>query len=544
MQGRMSRTGRFFYNSLLMVGVSLLMRAIGVGFNAYVAGKAGAQAMGLYSLLSGIYGFAITLACSGIHLGTTRTVADALGKNDKALAKKFAARALAISLFFGTLAALLLFFGAPYAGVHWLGDARTVLPLRILALTLPAVAVCSCLNGYFTAVRRVWKNAAVQLSSQAIRIFGTAAFLSLLLPEGVAYACLALVLGSFVTQLFELIFSVILYLSDKKHLRTREKSSQSGVTKTILGITLPVAFSSYARSGLITLQHILIPKGLARSGASWESALAAYGVLHSMVLPVVLFPSAFISSFAGLLIPEIAEAKVQNDLERVRRVARRIFGISMMFSVGVAGIMLCFSHGLGLIIYDSLQAGGMIAALAPLIPIMYIDSAVDAVLKGMGQQVYSMNVNIADALTSVILVIILVPKFGVNGYIFTIYFTEILNTTLSLARMIAITKPKLRIFGHVFGPVLCIAVATGAVRLLSTALSLPTSAWTLVLQIALSALLYVGLLAFTRCISTDEYEMMRAIFHPNSRRGTNMGNAVIQVPADDRRSAPVEESQT
>lgn len=520
MQTKVSRTGRFFYNSLLMVGVTLLMRAIGVGFNAYVASRAGAQAMGLYSLLSGVYGFAVTLACSGIHLGTTRTVADALGKGDKALARKYAGRALGISLFFGTLAGVLLFFGAPFAGTHWLKDARTVLPLRVLALSLPAVAICSCLNGYFTAVRRVWKNAAVQLSSQGLRIFGTAFFLALLLPEGVAYACLALVLGTLLTQIFELLLSLFLYLTDKKHLKTAQKSTQSGVTGEILGITLPVAFSSYARSGLITLQHILIPRGLARSGASWESALASYGVLHSMVLPVVLFPSAFISSFAGLLIPEVAEAKVQDQMERVRRVSRRIFGISMMFSVGVAGIMLCFSHGLGLVIYDSLQAGSMIAALAPLIPVMYIDSAVDAVLKGMGQQVYSMNVNIIDALTSVILVIILVPKFGVGGYIFTIYFTEILNTTLSLARMIAIVKPKLRVFGHVFAPILCITGATTAVHLLSTTLSLQPTAMTLVLQISLTTLLYLGLLIITRCIGTDEFEMMRAIFGKRKAKQT------------------------
>ncbi len=534
-----SRTGRFFYNSLLMVGVTLLMRAIGVGFNAYVAGKAGAQAMGLYSLLSGVYGFAITLACSGIHLGTTRTVADALGKGDKALAKKYAARALVISTAFGLLAALLLFFGAPLVGTRWLGDARTVLPLRVLALTLPAVAICSCLNGYFTAVRRVWKNAAVQLSSQAVRIFATAAFLTLLLPRGVAYACLALVLGTLVTQLFELLSSLFLYWTDKKHLRTPERCTQSGVAKTILGITLPVAFSSYARSGLITLQHILIPRGLAHSGASWESALASYGVLHSMVLPVVLFPSAFISSFAGLLIPEVAEAKIQENMERVRRVARRIFGISMMFSVGVAGVMLCFSHSLGLVIYDSLQAGSMIAALAPLIPIMYIDSAVDAVLKGMGQQVYSMNVNIIDALTSVILVIILVPKFGVPGYIFTIYFTETLNTVLSLARMIAITKPRLRLMGHVFGPILCITGATWAVHLFSTHLGLQPTAGALVLQITLTLLLYAGLLTITRCVGTDEYEMLRAIFGRRKKK-----NNTTLTPTDTRHqiNAPTHES--
>ena len=528
MQGKQSRTGIFFYNSLLMVGVTLLMRAIGVGFNAYVAGRAGAQAMGLYSLLSGVYGFAVTLACSGIHLGTTRTVADALGKGDKALARKYASRALGISLFFGSLACALLFLGAPVAGARWLGDARTVLPLRILALSLPAVAVCSCLSGYFTAVRRVWKNAAVQLSSQGLRIFGTAFFLSLLLPKGVTYACLALVLGTLLTQIFELLFSAFLYFLDKKHLNSAPIGSQSGVTRTILGITLPVAFSSYARSGLITLQHVLIPRSLARSGASWESALASYGVLHSMVLPVVLFPSAFISSFAGLLIPEVAEAKVQGNLARVRRVARRIFGISMLFSIGVAGVMLCFSHSLGLAIYDSLQAGSMIAALAPLIPIMYVDSAVDAILKGMGQQVYSMNVNIIDALTSVILVVILVPKFGVSGYIFTIYLTEILNTTLSLVRMIAITKPKLRLFGHVLCPILCIAGATAAVRMLSTALALGSNAGVLVLQITLSALLYLGLLVLTRCIGNDEYEILRAIFQShrkddsqNTRRSGN-----------------------
>ncbi len=512
MEKRLSRTGRFFYNSLLMVGVTLLMRAVGVGFNAFVAGKAGAQAMGLYSLLSGVYSFAVTLACSGIHLGTTRTVADALGRGDAALARKYATRALLLSLLFGSVSCLLLFFGAPIAGTRWLGDARSVLPLRILALSLPGVAICSCLNGYFTAVRRVWKNAAVQVTSQAVRIFGTAAFLSILLPRGVAFACLALVLGTLLTQIFELVFSLLLYLSDKKHLRSAQSSPAKGVTKAILGITLPVALSSYARSGLITLQHILIPRSLARSGASWESALASYGVLHSMVLPVVLFPSAFISSFAGLLIPEVAEAKVQDDMERVRRVARRIFGISMMFSVGVAGIMLCFSHGLGLAIYDSLQAGSMIAALSPLIPIMYIDSAVDAVLKGMGQQVYSMNVNIIDALSSVILVVILVPRFGVAGYIFTIYFTEILNTTLSLVRMIALTRPGLRIFGHVFGPIACIAGATATVRLLCARLSLGNSVWVLVGQITLSALLYVGLLVATRCIGRDEYEILRAIF--------------------------------
>ena len=50
---------------------------------------------------------------------------------------------------------------APWIGNVWLGDSRTVLSLRVLALTLPPIAVCACLGGYFTGVRRVVKTAAV-----------------------------------------------------------------------------------------------------------------------------------------------------------------------------------------------------------------------------------------------------------------------------------------------------------------------------------------------------------------------------------------------
>ena len=45
-----------------------------------------------------------------------------------------------------------------------------------------------------------------------------------------------------------------------------------------------------------------------------------------------------------------------------------------------------------------------IKLLAPLIPLMYLDGSVDSMLKGLGQQVYSMRVNILDSLLSVVLI--------------------------------------------------------------------------------------------------------------------------------------------
>ena len=76
---------------------------------------------------------------------------------------------------------------------------------------------------------------------------------------------------------------------------------------------------------------------------------------------------------------------------------------------------------------------------------MYLDSAVDAMLKGLGAQLDSMRINVIDAATSFVLVLILVPRFGIGGSIAVIYICEMLNDTLSIVRLLQITKARLRL---------------------------------------------------------------------------------------------------
>ena len=478
--------GRFALNALSLIAVNLFMRTVGVAFNAYLAGRAGGEVMGLYSLLFGVYGLALTLGSAGINLGTTRMVADVMGQFCpdggtgtagcegeicRRAVRRVMRRCLAYSLLCSTGAGLLMLVAAPWIGNSWLGDGRTVLSLRVLALTLPPIAVSACLGGYFTAVRRVVRTSAVGIGIQLLRIGFCAYLLTLWLPEGVEMTCLALVLGGALSELCGLLMTVGAYVYDRhKHLRLSgetlcEDMGEAVSTKKLLGITVPVTLAACLRSGLLTLQHILIPRGLKQSGASWETALTSYGVLHSMALPVVLFPSAFISSFSGLLVPEVAESVARGDRERVARLAFRLVTPALIFSFGVAGVMGCFGHELGMAVYGSAEAGEYIRLLAPLIPIMYVDSTVDAFLKGMGEQVYSMNVNIIDAGASVLLVWLLLPRMGLAGYVVAIYVTETLNTTLSLCRMLRMTRMPIRLWKQVFGPLLCAVGAATVCRL-------------------------------------------------------------------------------
>ena len=66
---------------------------------------------------------------------------------------------------------------------------------------------------------------------------------------------------------------------------------------------------------------------------------------------------------------------------------------------------------------------------------MYVDMVVDGCLKGLGQQVWSMGINILDAGLGVLLVYTLLPVGALDAYIGIIYFNELLNLTLSCARL-------------------------------------------------------------------------------------------------------------
>ena len=510
-----SKTRNLFTNAISLTLTALSIRAVSVIFNVYIANKAGNEAMGLFSLLGSVYAFSITVACASINLGTTRLVADAVGLNDGKLAIRTVRKALIISSLTSLISGIVLFlFSVPIAK-NLLGDIRAASSLKVLATTLFPVAICSCLTGYFTAVRRVKLNASFQIVIQLIKIGVTVCFLTLFGELDPESACVALVLGAAAAEFISLAITFCLYLHDRKKLLLLKNGSaaseKQSITKDLLHITLPLTVSACVRSGLSMFQHILIPRGLASSGSSWSEALSSYGALHGMALPLILFPSAFIAAFAGLLIPEISECCIQKNSSRLSRVSYRALGMALIFSIGVAGIMLFYSNELGRLIYKSDEVARYIRILAPLTPIMYIDGAVDAILKGSGHQVYSMNVNIADTLTACIFALFLIPKIGIWGYVISIYATEILNTTLSIMKMISISKIRVRVIHQVAMPILCVVGATNLSRLILHCINLPIGdVASLVLGIILTAGIYVVLLNLTRTIGSEEKEFLNA----------------------------------
>lgn len=430
----MIRRKRLIFNTALLTGSSLLMSLIGMSFQVWLAGRIGSAGIGLYQLVVSVSFLCTTFAISGVRFAATRLVSEEIGSERGWGIRAAMRRCFAYALLFGLAALLLLRACAEAIGFLWIGDARTVLSLRIMAYSMPMVSLCSAVSGYFTACGRVWKPTLVHLIEQLATIALVALFLRNSPHGDIEQSCASVMLGTVCGDAVSLVLMLLFYLTD------RGKCTECGVrehrlTVRMLKIALPLAFSAYARSALSTLEHLLVPRGLKSAGFSSDRALSCYGTIQGMVMPIVSFPACFLMALAELVVPELTEAQVRGRHGEIACTVRRLMKKGAGYSLAVALVIFIFADRLGVMIYSSPDAGHYLRLLAPLIPVMYTDMLCDGCLKGLGQQMWSMGINVLDALLGVLLVWRVLPVYALGGYICIIYFNECLNFALSMTRL-------------------------------------------------------------------------------------------------------------
>ena len=427
----MQKRRTFILNGVLMSAVGIALRTVTLMFGAYISMKIGAEAVGLNTVIMSVYGFALTLASSGVNLTVTRLVASHIGAEREENIRGTLLGAIAYALFFSALATVLLFVLSGLVSTSIINDTRAMPALNMLALSLIPASIGGVFSGYFLAKRMAPLNAGIMLLGQGVRIAVTVILLS---GEGVkgSDAVMALAIGLTVSEIFCFLLGFLaLIIVNRRMQRGRVKAEIRPVTE----MALPLAASAYIRSGLLSLEHSLIPKRLETRGDSINDALSDLGTMQGMALPMILYPLSPLSSFAGLLLPELAEAEAARDAKRRARIARTAITYTLYYAIITAAVLFIFSEELGYGIYNSYAAGYFIAILSPVIPIMYLDHVVDSMLKGIGEHVYSMWVNIADSLLSVMLVWALIPKMGIEGYALVIILMELFNFILSYIRL-------------------------------------------------------------------------------------------------------------
>lgn len=322
-------------NTALLTGSSLIMSLISMSFQVWLAGRIGSAGIGLYQLVVSVSFLCTTFAISGVRFAATRLVSEEIGHERERGISGAMRRCFVYSALFGTAAFFVLHSGAEMIGFLWIGDARTVRSLHIMAYAMPMVSLCSAMSGYFTACGRVWKPTVVHFFEQIITIALVAFFLVRSPTGDIEKNCSAVMLGTVCGDAISFVMMLLFYLTDRGWHPGGGKNDLR-LTSRMLRIALPLAFSAYARSALSTLEHLLVPRGLKSAGFSADRALSGYGTIQGMVMPIISFPACFLMALSELMIPELTEAQMRGERAEISHTVRSLLKKGSGYSLAVA----------------------------------------------------------------------------------------------------------------------------------------------------------------------------------------------------------------
>ena len=496
-----SKRNSMFYGALLLTAGSIAMRLVQLIFQVYISGIMGAAGLGRMHLIMTVGGFAAILASGGVRIAATCLAAEEAGRDNPGGVRTAICCCGIYGLMLSVPVSMCLWALAPMLSLHWVSDASAVSPIRIQAVFLPVGCLWAVLAGYYTAAGRITELVALELVERV----GSVGLVVALMRTwvGISDPCAAVFLGSGLATTANVSYLYFLYRRTMKDIRP---APARPMLRRLLHLTVPLGFNDVLRSGLSTLEHLMIPQGLRRFGASGQEALAAYGTIGGMVFPVITFPSVILYSLSDLLVPEMARSRAKDRKERIIFLTDKCLRLSVFFAAACSGLCFLLGDDLGLMLFDSPDAGRYIRVFAPLILILYLDAITDGILKGLSQQIHSVRYNTFTSLLDVGMLFVLLPRYGIGGYLAAYTVSRSVNFFLSLRRLILVTHYLPRFHASI-GASLCCACSFLVLNLWPQA---GTAQWAL-LRGGGFLLLYLLLIRLTGLLSREDLHWLKGL---------------------------------
>ena len=429
-----------FYSALLLTCVNLLLRFSGTTFQVFITSKLGASGTGLLQLILSVGGLSTTFSIAGIRTGSMYLTAEELGKNKPGTVRWVLSGCFVYSIVISSIVSICLAIAAPFIAQTWIGNAETAPVLRLFASFIPANCLCGVMIGYFTAANRIAALSVIEITEQLFSIMLTAILLIYWASHNLIRACTSVILGSSLGNCLTLFLLMTLRI-----LENNPKATKIPIRSRLLRISIPLALADNLKSGLNTLENLMVPKRLSRN-AQTANPLSAFGTVCGMVFPVLMFPAAILYALAELLIPELARCNAAGSTRRIRYLTRKSLRIAILYGCFFSGLMILTAETICVRLYKSQLAGYWLKRYAILIPMLYCDAITDAITKGLGQHQACVRYNIITASLDVLFLYLLLPKYGMHGYYISFAITHALNFALSLRRLLIITKRQPRLY--------------------------------------------------------------------------------------------------
>lgn len=494
-----------------MTALSLINKLLGVFLRLFLSNRIGSEGMGLYQLIMSVYTMFSTFATAGFTVSVSRLVAEKDMRSESDSKQLFKNSFVASSVVSAVATALMLFC-AGFIAKTFLGDARCALPLRILALSMPFMALAACLKGWFIAKQQVIITASASLFEQIIKMSVTALLLNVVFAASgdIGVLCGGIVIAVTVSEMCSFTYLLLFRIFPR---RTKNNvpptETRRDSMRSLISVTVPISLSVYLTSILHTVETLLIPYVFESYSGDRSKALSQFGAIRGMVIPILFFPFAFLSSLVSVFTPEISRLNMLSDRNPLRSRLSSLMSFVSLISVAVGGLFFFLPRELGEAFYPGENTENAIKILSLVTPFMYVETVSDGLLKAIGEQVKTLKYSVYNSILRVVLILFMVSKTGENGYLWLLVISNSFTYLLCRVRLYKVTGVKPRIISDVLLPFFCAAASGFCARSVLSVLGFGTFA-----SATAGTAVYIGafallLLLFARSRVTALFKRLR-----------------------------------
>ena len=428
----------FITGTLLLTSTGFICRILGFFYRIFMSRTIGAEGLGIYNMVHPIFSICFAVCAGSIQTALSQYVAA-----NQTRGRAVFRTGLVIAMGMSFLLAWVIYGNAGFLAEKLLLEPRCAPYLPVMAVSVPFAALHACINGYYYGMQKARVPAFSQVAEQVIRMGAVFLIASIWLESGRQITVSLAVYGHLIGEMASAVFTVFCLgffppCKDGDSRRAPAIPLSFGATAApLMALALPLMGNRLILNVLGSAEAIWIPNKLMSSGLTNSEALSVYGVLTSMALPFILFPSAITNSMAVLLLPTVAEAKADGNEGRISSMISMSLRYSCYMGVLCIGIFTIFGNQLGVSVFHDQNAGTYITILSWLCPFMYLATTMGSILNGLGRTSSTFFQNVFAMVIRLAFVLFAIPRYGILGYLWGMLVSEL---ALALMSFLAVKR--------------------------------------------------------------------------------------------------------
>ncbi len=328
---------------------SCVERLLGFIYRIYLSRTLGAEGLGIYQITLSVIGLLMTITASGIPITVSRIMIKHESEKQGGLIYKTVSAGIILSLIISIPLVCLLTFFPNFTSLIF-ADERCYNLLKIILPGVIITSVYAVIRGFFWGKRKFFTYSLIELFEEVIMlIFGIILVNNMLDTYDGAMRASYAVLISYV---FSFITAIILFFVNGGKLK-----SPNGELKPLIISSSPITLMRTSTSLINTLIAIILPARLILHGLTSSEAMAEFGALSGMTIPLINIPSTLIGSIALVLVPELSNNFYKNNMITLRKNIEEAVKCSVFIASMIIPTFLSMGKEIGVMLFNNENAG-------------------------------------------------------------------------------------------------------------------------------------------------------------------------------------------